>query len=140
MPGGGNNSTYGLKDRTKNGFVQLSLRNAGGEAIRQSNSSKSALRFLRPELRGNKEIEHFRASKKNGKALAMHEAQNVVYESRMGVGEVAFSAVTRDAGQLERMLIIENMIDLLGVRRPTGGNGNVDGMEIAEIDIDHAAG
>jgi hypothetical protein len=140
MPGGGNNSTYGLKDRTKNGFVQLSLRNASGEAIRQSNSSKSALRFLRPELRGNKEIEHFRASKKNGKALAMHEAQNVVYESRMGVGEVAFSAVTRDAGQLERMLIIENMIDLLGVRRPTGGNGNVDGMEIAEIDIDHAAG
>ena len=70
----------------------------------------------------------------------MHEAQNVVYESRMGVCEVTVSAVARDAGQLERMLIIENMIDLLGVRRPTGGNGNVDGMEIAEIDIDHAAG
>ncbi|MGO7631830.1 hypothetical protein ACC692_37780, partial [Rhizobium ruizarguesonis] len=30
---------------TKNGFVQLSLRNAIGEAIRQSNSSKSAFRF-----------------------------------------------------------------------------------------------
>lgn len=34
MPGGGNNSTHGLKDRTKNGFVQLSLRNASGEAMR----------------------------------------------------------------------------------------------------------
>jgi hypothetical protein len=87
-----------------------------------------------------KQREHFRASKKNGKALAMHEAQNVVYESRMGVREVTVSAVACDAGQLERMLIIENMVDLLGVRRPTGGNGNVDGMEIAEIDIDHAAG
>jgi hypothetical protein len=58
----------------------------------------------------------------------------------MGVCEVALSAVARDAGQLERVLVIENMIDLLGVRRPAGGNGTVDGMEIAEIDIDHAAG
>jgi hypothetical protein len=58
----------------------------------------------------------------------------------MGVCEVPLSAVARDTGQLERVLVIENMIDLLGVRRPAGGNGNVDGMEIAEIDIDHAAG
>jgi len=95
---------------------------------------------LRPELRGNKEIGHFRNSKKNGNALTMHEAQNVVDESRMGVREVALSAMPPDAGHLERMLIIENMIDLLGIRRPTGGNGNVDGMEIGEIDVDHAAG
>ncbi|EJC69388.1 hypothetical protein Rleg5DRAFT_5180, partial [Rhizobium leguminosarum bv. viciae WSM1455] len=42
----------------------------------------------------------------------MHEAQNVVYESRMGVREVTVSAVARDAGQLKRLLIIENMIGL----------------------------
>src|SRR5215213_10039732 len=73
-------------------------------------------------------------------ALAMHEAQNVVDESRMGIREVPISTLACDAGQLKRLLIIENMIGLLGIRRPTGGNGNVDGMEIAEIDVYHAAG
>ena len=58
----------------------------------------------------------------------------------MGVREVALSAMPPDASHLERMLVIENMIDLLRIRRPAGGNGNVDGMEIAEIDVDHAAG
>lgn len=57
----------------------------------------------------------------------MHEAQNVVDESRMGVREITLSAVARDARQLKRLLIIENMIDLLGVRRPASGNGNVMG-------------
>lgn len=72
--------------------------------------------------------------------LGMDEAQNVVHESRVGVREVAAPAVATDAGQLKRVLIIENMIDLLGVRRPAGGNGDVDRMEIGEIDVYHAAG
>ena len=70
----------------------------------------------------------------------MHEAQNVVHEGRMGVRKVAASAVAPEAGQLKRMLIVENMIDLLGVRRPTGRNCDIDGMEIGEIDVYHAAG
>ena len=70
----------------------------------------------------------------------MHEAQNVIYEGRMGVREVAAAAVAADAGQLKRMLIVENMVDLLGVRRATGRNCNIDGMEIGEIDVHHAAG
>ena len=70
----------------------------------------------------------------------MHEAQNVIYEGRMGVREVAAATVAADAGQLKRMLIVENMVDLLSVRSATGRNCNIDRMEIGEIDVHHAAG
>ncbi len=68
--------------------------------------------------------------------LAVQEVEDIVDEGRMGIRQVALAAMAADACQLQRMLIGEDMVDLLGIGRAAGRNGDVDGMKISNADVD----
>ena len=69
----------------------------------------------------------------------MQERKDIIHERGVVVGKVAVSAMAAYACHLQRVLIVEHMIDLLRIGRAACRYGDIDRMEISDVNVDKTA-